>query len=334
MEKVMIRTDAGEIKEAIAPEIISASRRTDIPAFYSRWFYNRIERGYCVCRNPYNRREEYVSFKFCRAIVFWSKNPAPLIPRLHQLDMLGIHYYFQFTLNDYEDEGLEPGIPTFAERIKTFKFLASLLGPAKVIWRFDPVVVSDSLTPRKVLAKIWQTGNAIRHHTGKLVFSFVDIDKYRKVKARFSGQGASRSFGAVREPNFSEQEEILTGLAKMRERWRSEGWGISIAVCSDNIDFDQYGFEKNRCIDGELIARMSGMNSPCKISLPGCTGTNFMAKKDSGQRAGCCCAPARDIGEYNTCRHFCVYCYANSGIQAVLRKSGQTDASLESLAPS
>ena len=115
-DKIKIITESGDQVEAQAPIIISASRSTDIPAFYAEWFVNRLKVGYCVWYNPFNQQPIYVSFKNCKVVVFWTKNPKPLIPLLKILDEKGIHYYFQFTLNDYEKEGFEPNMPTLEKR--------------------------------------------------------------------------------------------------------------------------------------------------------------------------------------------------------------------------
>ena len=105
--KTTITTQSGESVEAMAPVIISASRSTDIPAFFAKWFINRLKAGYCVWYNPFNQKPSYVSFANCKVVVFWTKNPKQIIPLLHELDERGIKYYFQFTLNDYENEGFE-----------------------------------------------------------------------------------------------------------------------------------------------------------------------------------------------------------------------------------
>ena len=107
---VYIINDKGERVEATAPVIISASRSTDIPAFYAKWFFNRLAKGYCVWYNPFNKKPMYISFKNTKAIVFWTKNPKPILPYLKELDARGIHYYFQVTLNDYVNEGFEPNV--------------------------------------------------------------------------------------------------------------------------------------------------------------------------------------------------------------------------------
>src|SRR5574344_1211243 len=127
-EKVSIRTDSGEIAEATAPVIISASRSTDIPAFYAKWFFNRLAKGYCAWLNPFNQQKMYISFKNCKVIVFWTKNPKPILPYLHILDEMGIHYYFQVTLNDYAKEGFEPNVPSVESSVKTFLELSKMIG--------------------------------------------------------------------------------------------------------------------------------------------------------------------------------------------------------------
>jgi hypothetical protein len=148
-DKVKIITDSGQQVDAQAPIIVSASRSTDIPAFYAKWFINRIKLGYVVWYNPFNQQPIYVSFKNCKVVVFWTKNPKPLIPYLKELDALGIHYYFQYTLNDYEKELLEPNVPALEKRINTFKELSNLIGKEKVIWRFDPMIVTPQLSTRE-----------------------------------------------------------------------------------------------------------------------------------------------------------------------------------------
>ena len=145
-DKTFITTDDGKQVEATAPVIISASRSTDIPAFYAKWFFNRLAKGYCVWYNPFNQQPMYVSFKKCKVVVFWTKNPAPIIPYLPELDKRGIHYYFQVTLNDYEQEGFEPNVPSVKSRIATFRLLSELIGKERVIWRFDPLIVTPQLT--------------------------------------------------------------------------------------------------------------------------------------------------------------------------------------------
>jgi len=161
-DKIKITTDKGEQVEAVAPIIISASRSTDIPAFYAEWFIDRLKAGYCVWYNPFNQQPMYVAFNNVRAVVFWSKNPKPLIPYLHELDERGIHYYFQFTLNDYEEEGFEPNVPALENRIATFKELADQIGKERVIWRFDPLIMTDTVGVDELLRKVEYIGNQLK----------------------------------------------------------------------------------------------------------------------------------------------------------------------------
>lgn len=135
MDKALILTDSCEQVEALASIIISASRSTDILAFYAKWFFNRLAKGYCVWHNPFNRQKMYVSLEWCKAIVFWTKNPKPILPYLRELDERGIHYYFQFTLNDYMDEGFVPNVLSVTKRVETFRDLSEMIGKERVIWR-------------------------------------------------------------------------------------------------------------------------------------------------------------------------------------------------------
>lgn len=169
--------------------ILSVSRATDVPAFYSEWFFNSLKRGYCRWRNPFNGIDTYVSLNDVRFIVFWSKNPAPLIPYLSRLQEHGINCYIQYTLNDYEDERLEPRVPPLQHRIDTFKRLAEMPGVGAVVWRFDPLILTDKIGIDDLLRKIEGIGNQLRGYAEKLVFSFADIASYRKVSGNLTSHG-------------------------------------------------------------------------------------------------------------------------------------------------
>ena len=170
-----ITTDAGERVAARTPVIVSASRATDIPACYADWFFERLRRGYVARINPFDGRRSYISFARTRAVVFWSKNPRPLLPRLAELRERGIHCYVQYTLNDYEDEGLEPHLPPLEERIDTFRRLAEYLGRGLVVWRFDPLLLTDCLGTEELLRRAERIGDSQRAADEKLVFSFAAI---------------------------------------------------------------------------------------------------------------------------------------------------------------
>ena len=333
LDKIQIKTDTGEIVEAQAPVIISASRSTDIPAFYAKWFFNRLEKGYCVWYNPFNQEPSYISFKKCKVIVFWTKNPKPIIPYLHKLDERGIHYYFQVTLNDYTHENFEPNVPSVAERIETFKELSNKIGKEKVIWRFDPLILTFNITPRTLLSRIWKIGNQLKRYTNKLVFSFVDIKAYRKVQNNLikDTNCFTKENIDMAEINQAQRMEIVEGLVKLRDIWKNEGWDITLATCAEDINLSHFGIEHNHCIDGELMKQIFSKDKALLYYLhtgilpePDIFGeiSDIPLKsknlKDKGQRKLCGCMVSKDIGMYNTCKHLCAYCYANTSRNMVL----------------
>lgn len=345
-DKVIIVTDQGEKKEATTPVIISASRSTDIPAFYAKWFFNRLAKGYCVWYNPFNQQPMYISFKNCKVVVFWTKNPEPIIPYLPELDKCGIHYYFQVTLNDYEQEGFEPNVPSVTKRIESFIKLSKLIGKEKVIWRFDPLIVTPQLTTRMLLTRIWHIGNELKGYTDKLVFSFVDVKAYRKVQNNLIKETSYFTKEDVEKAEMSDAQrmEIVDGLVKLREIWKQDGWNLQMATCAEDMELSQYGIEHNCCIDGELMKRIFADDEELVYYLH--TGKlperdmfgeipPIPAKpknlKDKGQRKICGCMVSKDIGMYNTCRHFCVYCYANTSKEAVLKNKDKHNDESESI---
>ena len=345
-EKVIIKTDNGEKVEASAPVIISASRSTDIPAFYAKWFFNRLEKGYCAWYNPFNQQKMYISFANCKVVVFWTKNPEPIIPYLHELDKRGIHYYFQVTLNDYVKEGFEPEVNGLEERVSTFKRLSEMIGHERVIWRFDPLITTRSLSPRDLLTKIWHLGNMLKGLTDKLVFSFVDVKAYRKVQNNLVKETNyfTKEDVETAEMNENQRQEIIDGLVKIRDKWKEQGWDVTLATCAEAFDYDSYGIEHNRCIDGELMERIFGEDRELVYylhtgKLPEPTLFGEMPSlpeksknlKDKGQRKVCGCMVSKDIGMYNTCRHFCVYCYANTSKELVLKNAAKHNDESESI---
>lgn len=347
-QKVKIVTVEGKEVEAMAPVIVSASRSTDIPAFFPKWFMNRLRAGYCVWFNPFNQKPSYVSFEKCRAIVFWTKNPRPMMPYLDELDRTGVNYYFQYTLNDYVAEGFEPNVVSVESRIETFKELSRRVGRERVIWRFDPIVLTPELGPRDILKKIWNIGNRLKGYTDKLVFSFIDVAAYRKVQAnlvRETGVFTKENVMGA-ESTYRQQVEVAEGLAKCRERWASEGWDIEMSTCGERVDLSAYGVTHNRCVDGELMKRIfkddfdlvyyitygklpdrNSLFAEDKILLP----LTPEKLKDKGQRLECGCMVSKDIGMYNTCRHNCVYCYANTSKELVAKNALKADPEGESL---
>ena len=300
-----------ETKNMLEPVILSASRSTDIPAFYADWFMNRLKAGFCDWVNPFNREVYRVSFAKTRMIVFWSKNPRPMLERLDELEGLGYrNYYFQFTLNDYEREGLEPNVPPLASRIETFRKLSARIGKERVIWRFDPLLLSESITVDTLLSRILAIGRQLKDCTEKLVFSFADIEAYRKVISNLRGTGC-------REFSQEDRETFVRGLVEINAEL-----GLTLATCAEDVDLSRYTILHNKCIDDDLMVRLFHDDHPLMDFL-GAEYDMFggwkivKSKKDKGQRKACGCVVSKDIGMYNTCPHLCRYCYANSSDQIV-----------------
>ena len=281
----------------VEPVILSASRATDIPAFYADWFMNRLRAGFFNWANPFNSRQvQTVAVSKVRAIVFWTKNPAGLWPHLDELDRRGFHYYFQYTLNDYEAEGFEPRLPPLEARLDTFRRLAERLGPERVVWRLDPLLLTDRGGVPELLGKAERLAAALAGCTRKGVFSFADIGGYASVKRRLARAGI-----AAREFSGAEMAEFARGLAEI-----NRAHGLALATCAEASDLSAFGIAHNRCVDGELLAKLW----PDDGALMEFLGARA-ARKDKGQRKACGCAASKDIGRYRTCPHACAYCYAN-----------------------
>ena len=295
-QTISISNDNGTEVLAQAPLIISASRATDIPAFYADWFFRRLDKGYVRWRNPFSGQDNYVSFGNTRFIVFWSKNPAPLLPYLSTLKERGIGCYIQYTLNDYETEGLEPNVPPLQQRIETFRRLVDALGIGAVVWRFDPLILTDRITIDTLLEKIAHIADALVGYTEKLVFSFADIESYKKVSRNLRHSGIN-----YRVWDDASMREFASRLSTLNR----DNWNVRLATCAERIDLSEYGIEHNRCIDPGLISRLAPDDSALQNFL-------YNARSDSGQRKACGCILSKDIGAYNTCPHGCLYCYANT----------------------
>ena len=271
--------------------IISASRRTDIPAFYAEWFFNRINEGFVLVRNPMNNsqiRTVSLTPEHVDCIVFWTKNPQAIIPRLDTLDTF--HYYFQFTLNPYERD-IEPGLPDKTEIMDTFKRLSGKLGAHRVIWRYDPILLNEHYTVPYHIEHFGSMAHALRGYTEKVTISFIDF--YSKIESNMS----KLKIGKI-------NLEIQRGLAQQLAAIAHEN-SLVIDTCAEDIELSQYGITRAKCIDGALVEKI--------------TGHSINAKKDKSQRPECGCAASVDIGAYNTCRHGCLYCYANSNQSVVQR---------------
>lgn len=314
-EKIEILTENGEKVDAQAPIIVSASRATDIPAFYSDWLIYRLKQGYVKWKNPFNGVPLYVSFKNTRLITFWSKNPKPMIKHLGYLNDTGINYYFQFTLNDYVNENLEAKVGTVDKRIETFIELSEKVGKEKVIWRFDPYILTETSGVDELLKRTEYIGDKLKTHTNKLVFSFADIKIYNKVQNNLRKDSVSYI-----EFNERTMNELASGLQELNKNWNFE-----IGTCAEKIDLNKYGIIHNKCIDDDLMKKLFYNDSKLmdflgfkfeRADLFDTKGKLLSIKsknlKDKGQREVCGCIMSKDIGQYNTCPHECLYCYANT----------------------
>lgn len=279
--------------------IISASRRTDIPALYSEWFMNRVRAGWCVVPNPVNSKQvSLVSLDplDVDAIVFWSKNPAPMLPHLDELDSRGFRHYFQFSLNDYPAQ-FEPNLPGLAERLRTFLNLSNHTGPLRVIWRYDPIIISNVTPVEYHSDRFARIAEQLCGATHRVIVSIVDF--YRKTDRRLS-ELEREGFVLDRQPASSAGiVALLKDLATIAGRHDME-----IFTCAEGHDLSETGILPGRCIDERLLNSLWALN--------------LRYTKDPTQRELCLCTVSKDIGMNNTCIHGCPYCYS-TGDSALAR---------------
>ena len=269
--------------------IISASRRTDIPAFYAEWMIHRLRAGNCAVPNPFNR--EQVSRISLRpedvdVIVFWTRNPRPLMAYLEELDARGYRYYFQFTILGYPRE-IDPQSPPLATAVRTFSDLSERLGPSRVIWRYDPIIFTKLTPPTFHRENFQRLAESLRNRTRRSVVSIVDM--YRKTESRMRDlEGTPAAAQPCGAGDFQTLMCELAELARVN--------GMDIVSCAEEIDLRAFGIRPGKCVDDEVIAQAFAMEVP--------------AKKDPTQRDACGCVVSRDIGMYDSCLHGCCYCYA------------------------
>lgn len=278
--------------------ILSVSRRTDIPNYYSEWFFNRIKEGFLYVRNPMNAHQVSkidITPEVVDCIVFWTKNPEPMLDRLDEL--ASYDYYFQFTLTGYGKD-MECNIPHKKDRmISVFQELSKKIGMKKVIWRYDPIIFTKKYTPEYHLKAFEQIAAALQGYTEKCVISFVD--EYAKNKKNMEMLGSY-------EIEKTEQLELAAKLSRIaREN------GMAIGSCAERVDLDACGIEHNCCIDKALIESMIG----CSLNVG----------KDKYQRQECGCMESVDVGTYHTCKNGCKYCYANESKERVLKNYSNYD---------
>lgn len=278
--------------------IISASRRTDIPTYYSKWFFNRLQERYVLVRNPMNVHQVSridLSPEVIDGIVFWTKNPIPMFPRLAELDPYT--YYFQFTLNAYGKD-LEPNVPSKNNTIiPAFKDLSSRIGKERVVWRYDPVLLNNTYTMEYHCKYFAKLASILSPYTEKCTVSFIDL--YDKTIRNTAALG-------VKEPSFEQKQELLFYFARS-----AEAVGIYIDTCSEAGVFGNFHVQTASCVDKARLERIGHYT--------------LSVGKDKNQRAECGCVESIDIGEYNTCRNGCLYCYANFNNELALERFKQHD---------
>ncbi|MCK4776927.1 MAG: DUF1848 domain-containing protein, partial [Actinomycetia bacterium] len=305
-----------------------------------KWFENRLNEGYVKWINPFNGKAYLISFEKARLFVFWSKNPQPIFPFLNTLDRKNLNYYFLFTLNDYDREKFEPNVPALEERIEIFKDLSVQIGREKVIWRFDPLLLTDEISVDELVKRVVSIGNRISMYTEKLVFSFARIGVYKKVLNNLKQSG-------INYIEFTDDKRLE--FAEKISEYNRKNWGINIASCAEGIELEKYSILHNKCIDDELIIRLFKNDAKLmkflgydeaqdqgelfgnSILKSRKNSNNRLKLKDTGQRKECNCIKSKDIGQYNTCNHLCVYCYANTSSMVVKKNHERFDNNNESI---
>jgi len=284
--------------------IISASRRTDIPAHYSDWFFNRLREGYVMAANPRNARQvRRVSLKpeDVDGIVFWTKNPQPCLPRLSELSDYA--YYFQVTITPY-DADVEPGIPSKENVILPAVLrLSDEIGPARVVWRYDPILLSGKYSKGFHYKAFGAMARRLAGRAARCTVSFLDMYKNTARNALAMG------LLPMTEADMLEMAEKIAGIAKE--------YGIPLDACAEEMDFSRLGIGRARCVDPAILSAASGR--PIEF------------KRQKGQRPACGCAESVDIGAYNTCPNGCKYCYANFSPERIRGNLSRFDPASPSL---
>jgi hypothetical protein len=268
--------------------IISASYKTDIPTFYGEWFMNRLRAGYCKMVNPYNRKQVIrvsLERKDVDGIIFWTKNVGPFLPHLKDVQELGFPFIIQHTINAYP-KSLEFSVVNAQRSVEKFRRVADDYGPRTCVWRYDTIVISTE-TPLDFHLRNFETlCRDLEGATDEVVISFVHV--YKKTLANMNR--AAEDFGFEwQDPPADDKRQLATELVEM-----AKARGMQLSVCAQR-DFLVPGAADARCIDAARLEEVSGKP--------------IMAEQKGGRKE-CGCFASRDIGEYDTCPHGCVYCYA------------------------
>ncbi len=274
--------------------IISASRRTDIPACYSDWLFNRLREGYVLVRNPMNIHQIGkidLSPEVVDGIVFWTKNPVPMLARLNELEKY--NFYFQFTLNPY-DHDVEPGIPSKNSIIiPAFRQLSKAIGRKRVVWRYDPIFFNARYTMEYHCRYFRVLAAKLGEYTEKCTVSFLDL--YRNTARNMQPLH-------IQQETTEQQMEIMQRFSETAREY-----GLYVDTCAEKIDLQKFGIPHAHCIDKDRFEE----TGKYRLSV----------SKDPNQRRECGCIASIDIGAYDTCRNGCLYCYANHSYRTMMRNT-------------
>lgn len=261
--------------------ILNTGSRTDIPAFYSDWFYNRIKEGYVLVRNPYNPAhisKYLLSPEIIDIMVFCTKNPFPMLERISLLSPFDTFWFV--TITPY-GEDIEPYVPPTEQVMEYFKQLSSLVGKNRTSWRYDPIFITDKYSVDYHIEQFHNMAKALSGYTEQCVVSFIDL--YEKTLRNFRG---------VRSVTDKEQEKLITAFSETAKEY-----GLQIHLCCENAALVRENVDADGCMSKSVLEKALG----CKLDVP--------QKKTA--RKECSCLLGADIGAYNTCAHGCLYCYAN-----------------------
>lgn len=275
--------------------IINTGCRTDIPAFYSKWLMNRIKEGYVLVRNPYYQSQvtKYsLSPKVVDCLAFCTKNPEPMLKYLDELDIY--KQYWFVTITPYGKD-IEPAVPEKSDVIESFKKLSNRIGTDSVGWRYDPIFINKNFNVKAHIESFENMAKQLNGYTHNCTISFLDL--YEKVK---------RNAPDLKPPTIEEQIETAKAFSKIGKEN-----GIVIHSCCERNFLANYGLKCNGCMSKEIVEQSIG----CGLTPP----------KVKGIRQECNCLMGNDIGAYNTCGHFCEYCYANANKELVIESMKRHD---------
>ena len=269
--------------------ILNTGLRTDIPGFFSEWFYNRIDDGFVYVRNPYAKNQIYsyrLDPELIDCIIFCTKNPKPMFENLEKIDKF--NQYWHITITPYEKE-IEPNVPPMNDVLESFKYLSKKLGKENVTLRYDPIFINEKYTLEKHIESFEYIINSLSGYTTEAIISFIDL--YEKTK---------RNFPKAKEVTKDERLKIGKEFARIGNENN-----IRIKTCVEGTELDKFGIDSSGCMTKEVIERAINKN----LNVP----------KQKARNGECYCLLNNDIGEYNTCGHGCLYCYANSNKRLVKR---------------